>query len=149
MTDDRDRRRAAVRAAASNLAMFGEEWDHAEEAPRPRNGRSRGKPPPPPPWNRDEWDGMSEAEAFNACPSDVIDRYGREIAGVSWEHGSWATAWECRGRFFAQDEVELTECATAAEALECTGVDRDWFDAIESQWVDEEFIHLLAEDENA
>ena len=51
-------------------------------------------------------------------------------------------------RSSTQPALARSSRATAAEALECIGVDRDWFDAIESQWVDEEFIHLLAKDEN-
>ena len=142
MTDHDERMRRRYQAAASNLLVAIEE---AEQHPSPRT-----RPPSSrklPTWDPRPWGGLTEEQAFEEQPLAVVSERGRDIASVTWRQGSWANAWEYRGRFFVSDEVEFTECASAAEALQRAGVDRDCYDAIESQWVDPAYEHLLERDD--
>ncbi|MBM3396662.1 MAG: hypothetical protein FJY37_18940, partial [Betaproteobacteria bacterium] len=54
-------------------------------------------------WNSAEWDGMSERQAFDEDPIEVMSKMGKVIASQTWRNGSWSTVYEYKGRFFSVD----------------------------------------------
>jgi len=54
-------------------------------------------------WNPEDWDGMSEEEAFDCDAKEVLDKLGREVASQMWSGGSASSVYEYKGRYYVMD----------------------------------------------
>jgi hypothetical protein len=109
----------AFKNAASNMLSFNEEDLKSIETDRRT-----------PQWNAENWDGLSEDDAFEEDPLSVLIEMGTEIAAQSWSGGSWSNVYEYRGRYYAVDEGGMDDYDHPREAFERAGIGRETFDTI-------------------
>lgn len=83
-----------------------------------------------PEWNPDDWDGMTEEEAFDCDCGEVLRKLGKEVASQMWSGGSDSVVYEYKGQYFVMDEVETCEYDNPKDAFERAGIGRDTFDSI-------------------
>lgn len=69
-------------------------------------------------WHPEDWDGMTEEEAFEEDPVGVMNALGEHIASRTWRCGSWSDVYEYRGRSYAIDEVEMCDFDNLDDAME-------------------------------
>ena len=94
-------------------------------------------------WDPERWNGLSQEEAMEQMPGDVVMELGKEIASQSWRNGSWSNVYEYNGKFYSLDEVDMVEFDYPQDALKRVNIGRDDFDEIDSQYVDSKYEHLV------
>jgi hypothetical protein len=95
-------------------------------------------------WKPIDWDGMTEEQAFQEDPVEVMTQRGKVIASQTWSSGSWSTIYQYKRRYFVVDEVEVCDFDNAADAFLRAGIGSDGFDEIDSLEVDPEYKHLTS-----
>jgi len=141
MSSPKTHRADRFKNAASNLMMDHSEEEEAE-ANSPSGKKKRRKPAKPPKWRPQDWDGLSEEEAFAEQPNEVLDLQGEIIASQTWAGGSWSYVYEYNSQFYSCDEVDCVGFANAKDAFSRAGIGRDTYDEIDSLWIDPDFAHL-------
>ncbi len=96
-------------------------------------------------WNPDDWDGLTEEQAFAEDPASVIRERGTLIASQAWSCGSGSEVYEYKGRYHAFDDAEAYDRDTALEAFKAAGILNDQFDPITYTRVAPTYRHLLDE----
>ena len=120
--------------AASNLALDPEQ-ENLTSDPRHQPETSD--------WDPEQYDGMTEEEAFKEYGGEIVMDRGKKIASQSWRSGSWSSVYEYKGKFYSFDEVENLEFDNPKEAFERANIGRDDWDEIWSQKIDPEYTHLV------
>ena len=98
-------------------------------------------------WNPEDWDGLTEEEAFAEDPGEVLDQRGTLIADQSRRSGSWSCVYAYNGLFYSWGEAEWTAWDTASEAFAAATIGDTFFDEIIDIKVAPEYRHLLADDD--
>ena len=88
---------------------------------------------------------MSDIIDFENATMEVLVAHGKIIASQQWSGGSWADVYEYKGRYFAVDEVGLTELGSAADAFTQAGIGRDTYDAISHVSISPDYQYLVEE----
>ena len=120
----KDTKSEHCKRAASNLMMTNES-ERELFRPEPKEMS----------FNPDDWYGMTEEEAFEDDPGEVLSVLGTEIASQTWSHGSWSYVYEYKGKYFSLDEVSLEEFDNPKDAFDRASIGRDDYDKIDSQWI--------------
>jgi len=120
----KDTKSEHYKRAASNLMMTDES---ERELLRPEPTESL--------FNPDDWDGMTEEEAFEEYSGELLLLLGTEIASQTWSYGSWSNVYEYKGKFFSCDEVSMEEFDNPKDAFDRASIGRDDYDKINSQWI--------------
>ena len=93
-------------------------------------------------WDPERWNGLSQEEAMEQMPGDVVMELGEEIASQSWRNGSWSNVYEYNGKFYSFDEVDMVEFDYPQDAFKRANIGRNDFDEIDSQYIDSKYKHL-------
>ena len=94
-------------------------------------------------WDPERWNGLSQEEAMEHMPGDVVMELGEEIASQSWRNGSWSNVYEYNGKFYSLDEVDMVEFDYLQDAFKRANIGRNDFDEIDSQYIDSKYKHLV------
>lgn len=97
-------------------------------------------------WNPDDWDGLTEDEAFAEDPGEVLDQRGTLIAKQSRRGGSWSCVYAYKGRFYSWNEAEWTSWDTAQEAFAAATIGDTFIDEIIDLKVAPKYRNLLDDD---
>ena len=100
-------------------------------------------------WDPEKWDGLTEEEAWEQDPLEVLFTMGDEIASQAWRGGSWSTVYEYKNRFFVVDEVETVEYNNAREAFAGAGIGQSTYDEISTLSVAQEYEYLAPDFQKA
>ena len=120
----KDSKAEHFKRAASNLMMIDEsEKGHSMPEPKERL------------FNSEDWYGMTEEEAFEDDPVEVLSALGTELASQTWSHGSWSNVYEYKGKYFSCDEESMEEFDNPKDAFDRASIGRDDYDEIDSQWI--------------
>ena len=94
-------------------------------------------------WDPERWNGLSQEEAMEQMPGDVVMELAEEIASQSWRNGSWSNVYEYNGKFHSLDEVDMEEFEYPQDAFKRANIGRNDFDEIDSKYVDSKYKHLI------
>lgn len=94
-------------------------------------------------WDSERWNGLSQEEAMDQMPGDVVMELGEEIASQSWRNGSWSNVCEYNGKFYSLDQVDMVEFDYPQDAFKRANIGRNDFDEIDSQYIDSKYKHLV------
>ena len=94
-------------------------------------------------WDSERWNGLSQEEAMEQMPGDVVMELGEEIASQSWRNGSWSNVYEYNGKYYSLDEVDMVEFDYPQDAFKRANIGRNDFDEIDSQYIDSKYKHLV------
>lgn len=79
---------------------------------------------------------MTEEDMFDEDLIDRLQSNGKVIGSQAWSNGSWSTVYEHAGKYYAVDEVELTECHSAEEAFRRANFGEQQHNKIDQQFID-------------
>ena len=94
-------------------------------------------------WDPERWNGLSQEEAMEQMPGDVVMELWEEIASQSWRNGSWSNVYEYNEKFYSLDEVDMVEFDYPQDAFKRANIGRNDFDEIDNQYVDSKYKHLI------